>query len=100
MLELVSYRFKKEQKPELSFDKVFEYTPPKTDPEELQKREWRRSKTFAFAALLTFVEDGYVKSRQDTPYQPIIVEKTNRLMSVNFEKKLTGTHTLPHVKKL
>ncbi|KAK2941584.1 hypothetical protein BLNAU_23513 [Blattamonas nauphoetae] len=72
-------------KPELSFDKVFEYTPPKTDPEELQKGG--RSKTFAFAALLTFVEDGYVKSRQDTPYQPIIVE------DINFEKKLTGTHT-------
>ncbi|KAK2951878.1 hypothetical protein BLNAU_13114 [Blattamonas nauphoetae] len=63
-------------KPELSFDKVFEYTPPKTDPEELQKREWEKVQDIRLRCLLTFVEDGYVKSRQDTPYQPII-EKTD-----------------------
>ncbi|KAK2940705.1 putative N terminus of Rad21 / Rec8 like protein [Blattamonas nauphoetae] len=100
MLELVAYQFNKEQKPELKFEEAFKCPQPEKNAPEHLKREWRRHKALAMAALLTFVRDGYVKARQAAPYQPIFVESTNRLMSVNFEKKLTGTHTLPHVKKL
>ncbi|KAK2964821.1 putative N terminus of Rad21 / Rec8 like protein [Blattamonas nauphoetae] len=100
MLELVAYQFNKENKIELPFEKAFKCPQPEKNAPEHLKREWRRSKALAMAALLTFVRDGYVKSKQAAPYAPIFVEITNRLQSVKFEKKSTRTHNLPTVTKL
>ncbi|KAK2953126.1 putative N terminus of Rad21 / Rec8 like protein [Blattamonas nauphoetae] len=100
MLEVVAYQFNKENKTELKFEEAFKCPQPGKDAPEHQKREWRRSKARAMAALLTFVQDGYVKSKQAAPYAEIFVEITNRLKSVNFKKTSTGTHNLPTVTKL
>ncbi|KAK2954086.1 hypothetical protein BLNAU_10903 [Blattamonas nauphoetae] len=49
----------------------------------------------AIASLLTFVHDGYAKSRQDAPYAPIFEEKTDQFDEVEYEKKSTETDILP-----
>ncbi|KAK2944664.1 hypothetical protein BLNAU_20410 [Blattamonas nauphoetae] len=76
MLELVAYQFNKENKTELPFEKAFKCPQPEKSAPEHQKREWRRSKALAMAALLTFVRDGYVESKQAAPYAPIFVKIT------------------------
>ncbi|KAK2962528.1 hypothetical protein BLNAU_2360 [Blattamonas nauphoetae] len=76
MLEVVAYQFDKEEETELPFEKAFDYTPPGKDATEHQKREGRRYKARAFAALLTFVQDRNVTSRQDAPYAQIMVGRT------------------------
>ncbi|KAK2943682.1 putative N terminus of Rad21 / Rec8 like protein [Blattamonas nauphoetae] len=84
-LELVSHQFTKTRGNVLSFNDAFKYTPPEKDAPEHQKREWRRYKALAMAALLTFVQDGYVKLRQAAPYAPIFVEKTTQLETFQNE---------------
>ncbi|KAK2942683.1 putative N terminus of Rad21 / Rec8 like protein [Blattamonas nauphoetae] len=77
-LKDVAYQFNQTKDNVLSFEEAFKCPQPQKDAHERQKRDCRRSKAFALAALLIFVRDGYVTMRQDDPHGPIFVEKTSR----------------------
>ncbi|KAK2962541.1 putative cohesin complex subunit SCC1 [Blattamonas nauphoetae] len=95
MLKVVAYQFNNPYPVHvLSFNDAFDYTPPGKDATEQQKRDCRRYKARAFAALLTFVQDRYVTSRQDAPYAEIFVEKTPQLDRLKFKKKHRLGHTI------